>query len=394
MKSSTRFIPRSASGLRIGLLLALLGGCGGGVDSGGTGAAVYASGPINGYGSIVVNGVHFDDSASSISDDDGAPRNRDYLKLGMVVEARGSAISVDRFGDSNSRASSIVIGSEIVGPIDTVSLMANSFTVLGRQIVVQPTTVFADGLAGGLAVLSVAQVVEVHGLYNATDDRFTATRIELKPNPANYKVQGAITAPSSDTFMIGTLSIDYSEVQPDQRPANLVAGTILRVRLNPVPLDSGVWKANRLRDGTRKPDDGIESKVEGLIDSITSPTQFSVAGVTVTTSALTEFDPQNQAFLVGNRVEVEGHFSSGTLAARKVEIEPDSGDDFDFRGTLQAVSNSTLTIQGVIIDTSDPNIRFDNGGSPSQLVLGANVRVRATLMNGTQLKAYRIQFRN
>ncbi len=72
----------------------MLGGCGGGVDSGGTGgASTYASGPINGFGSIVVNGVHFDDSTGSISDDDGNARNRSDLQLGMVVETRGAAIS-------------------------------------------------------------------------------------------------------------------------------------------------------------------------------------------------------------------------------------------------------------------------------------------------------------
>ena len=47
-------------------VLALLGaGCGGGVDSGGTGTghtSTLAVGPISGFGSIIVNGVRFDDS--------------------------------------------------------------------------------------------------------------------------------------------------------------------------------------------------------------------------------------------------------------------------------------------------------------------------------------------
>ena len=77
------------------LALALVA-CGGGVDSGGTGAtSSYASGPITGFGSVIVNGVRFDDSLASISDDDGTLRQRGDLRLGMSVEIRGSAISTD-----------------------------------------------------------------------------------------------------------------------------------------------------------------------------------------------------------------------------------------------------------------------------------------------------------
>ena len=69
--------PRAQTWLRALLFAAILGGCGGGVDSGGTGgAATYANGPITGSGSIIVNGVRFDDSAAAISDDSGPGRNR------------------------------------------------------------------------------------------------------------------------------------------------------------------------------------------------------------------------------------------------------------------------------------------------------------------------------
>ena len=52
-------------------LALLLTGCGGGVESGGTGAtpASFASGPITGFGSVIVNGVRFDDSKAVVTDD-------------------------------------------------------------------------------------------------------------------------------------------------------------------------------------------------------------------------------------------------------------------------------------------------------------------------------------
>ncbi len=71
------------------LCLALLAACGGGggVDTGGTGGAVpaVASGPITGFGSVIVGGVRFDDSSAEVEDLDGTRRSRDELRLGMTV---------------------------------------------------------------------------------------------------------------------------------------------------------------------------------------------------------------------------------------------------------------------------------------------------------------------
>lgn len=403
-KLTSRALPRAPGWLRAALLLVLLGGCGGGVDSGGTGGAtVYASGPINGYGSVVVNGVHFDDSTQNISDDDGAVRSRSDLKLGMIVELRGSSITTDSFGDSNSVASSIVLGSEIVGPIDAGSIIdtptEKHFQVLGRRIDVQPTSVFSDDLFGGLATLAtlaLPQYVEVYGLYNAVLDRFTATRIERKTSqPVNYRIGGRVAnlVTANKTFSIGTAQVQYTQVQPSNLPLNFGEGAIVRVRLDNTSGGSGVWAANRLRSGVNSPADGQESKIEGVIDSVGANT-FSVAGVSVTTNPnQTVFDPPGAQPSVGLRVEVEGRFAGGSLAATSVEVELDGGDDFDFRGALQAVSTNTLTINNVSISYTVGSLQIDNGRL-ADLTPNRIVRVRARLVQGTQLVAYRIQIRN
>jgi Domain of unknown function (DUF5666) len=412
MNLSTLTLARAPGWLRATLLLALLGGCGGGVDSGGTGGAtVYASGPINGYGSVIVNGVRFDDSAPSVDirDDDGTRRTKDDLKLGMVVEIRSSSITTDTYGDFNSTASSIVIGSEIVGPIDAPP-GTTSFAVLGRNIDVQPTTVFAssnsEGLVGGLSALVQGDIVEVYGLYNAIADRFTATRIErksLSSPPEHYRVRGPVVSglnvPPS-TFSIGTLLIDYALVPSTERPP-FRDGTILRVRLNATaPAAGNPWIANRLRAGISSPDDGTESKLEGLIDSIAvgTPTpQFTVNGVSVTTNASTLINSSAARPLeVGARVEVEGRFSNGALAATEVEVEDSAGDDFDFRGPIQSLpqGTTTLRINNVDIDYSNVTDWKGSGTGPEALAPGRNVRVRANLVNSITYQAYEIEFRN
>jgi hypothetical protein len=69
---------------------AALAACGGGGDSTAaptgttsTPSSVYAAGPITGFGSVIVNGVRFDDSAATITDDDGRTLAESELHLGM-----------------------------------------------------------------------------------------------------------------------------------------------------------------------------------------------------------------------------------------------------------------------------------------------------------------------
>ncbi len=388
-------LPRAPGWLRAGLLLILLGGCGGGVDSGGTGgAAVYASGPVNGFGSVIVNGVRFDDRSTIPTDDDGVQRT---LQLGMVVEVRGSAITTDPLTNiSSSTASSIKLGSEILGPIDSIDVASNTLVVLGRAIDIQPTTtVFADvanGLAGLVALQAQStQYVEVYGLYNVGLDRYTATRIELKPaKPLSYRIRGVVNGLNANTttFNIGSLPINYGSSPVGERPANLNDGVVVRVRLNNTP-DVGVRTASSLRDGVSRPDTGQHSKLEGLIDNY-SATGFTIGGVTVTTGGAV-IEPLGSTLGNGVRVEVEGTFDSGALAASKIEVEDSSGKpEFEFHGRVDALTSTTLTVHGIDI-SYDINTPLKDGVL-TDLKIGANVEVKATLVNGTQLQAARIEF--
>lgn len=71
------------------LVLAVLAACGGGNDDPApTLAAQTAVGTITGFGSVVVNGVRFDDRAARVTMDD-ALTTRDRLRVGMTVQVRG-----------------------------------------------------------------------------------------------------------------------------------------------------------------------------------------------------------------------------------------------------------------------------------------------------------------
>src|SRR4249920_1697803 len=101
-------------GLAAWLAALLVTSCGGGVGSGGTGA--FASGPITGFGSIIVEGIHFDESAARIEGDDGTGRGRSELRLGTMVEVQSSEIR-----DGAATASQVRIVSALIGSVESVA---------------------------------------------------------------------------------------------------------------------------------------------------------------------------------------------------------------------------------------------------------------------------------
>src|SRR5262252_4756184 len=94
---------RTSAAVLAALLLAVACGGGSGDSNMPTGRA-FTQGTIMGFGSIIVNGVRFDDSAAQVTDDDGQVHDRSELKLGMNVDVDSS--DIDR-GSNTARASHI-----------------------------------------------------------------------------------------------------------------------------------------------------------------------------------------------------------------------------------------------------------------------------------------------
>ncbi|MDZ7811771.1 MAG: hypothetical protein U5L74_01040 [Ideonella sp.] len=80
------------AGWILALSLSGLTACGGGgVEVQGTGQEppAFANGPISGFGSIIVGGVRYDDSAATVRNDDNQSLSSADLRLGMVVTIDG-----------------------------------------------------------------------------------------------------------------------------------------------------------------------------------------------------------------------------------------------------------------------------------------------------------------
>ena len=167
------------AGLGLVATLAACGGGGGGADdSGHTGASPfsYTAGAISGFGSIIVNGVRFDDSAATVVDDQGHAVGHDALQLGSQVEIEGGRI--DR-ATGRATAMTIRVGSELLGSVSAVDAAAGTLVLLGQTIEVGASTAFDDSLPGGLAAVADSGSSSFMGSEIAKSDRpeLTAAKI-------------------------------------------------------------------------------------------------------------------------------------------------------------------------------------------------------------------------
>ena len=376
-------------------------GCGGGggdslagVGSGGTGS--FASGPIRGFGSIIVGGVRYDDSAARIATDAGAAASSADLRLGMMVEVNGGDIATDALtGQRRAAASTISVRSEVEGPIQSIDLASGTLAVLGQQVRVTPTTVFDDDLRGGLASLRVGQVVEIYGLLTAAG-QYTATRIDDEDDARHYKLRGPVSGldTTARTLRIGTAAVSYAGLGTP--PAGLANGQYARVELALTPSPTGVWTATRLQTtptgtGSLPTTGRMNAELEGYITAFTSSTRFAVNGVDVDAGSTARL-PAGLA--LGRRVEVEGMLVNGTLVAHEVELEDDNDRDDDgleIEGRITSVAAGSFVVRGVTVGYNAAT-RFKDG-TPAQLTVGVKVEVQGNLSpDGATLLATEIEF--
>ena len=372
-----------------GLLLALAA-CGGGVETGGTGAGAYVQGPIGGFGSIIVSGVRFDDSSASIEDPDGRVRGRDDLRLGMLVEVESGPIVDDGSGGRAATATRVRLASELLGPVTSTDVANARLTVLGQPVRLTAATV-VDGVMGGATSLQIGDVVEVHGFF-APNDGYVATRIERRAAaPASYRVRGLVLDLDSaaKTLRIGLQRFDLTA---SGVPAGLANGQFVRLTLQTAQV-GGRWPVSAITVETRSAGDRDEAELEGLITTFVSAAQFSVNGVRVDASAAPV-----AGLAEGVRVEVRGRSVAGVLVAASVKLRSDDdafNEGVDIRDAISTVdvAAQTFTLRGITVFYGNaPDFK---NGSAADLAPTRRVRVRGTVSaERTRVIATRIEFVN
>lgn len=382
-----RLLPASIAGA------VALAGCGGGTE--GTGGvpppapASYSTGVMT-VGSVIVNGVRYDDTnATVIIDDNTAARTQ--LRDGMVVKVRG------RINDDGvtGTAERIEVENELRGTVTEVKPSDNPPTFMVNGVLVQTddATVFANGVTVG-ALLNAK--VEVHGLRDAAGV-LRATRVEVQTGtglPDEFK--GTVTVPfNGTTFGIGAVVVTVS-TQPAATftpagctSAGLTAGRVVEVHGSFTGANQ--FTATRidcedLEDEVNgvKPPAGARTEVEGFVANL-GAASFTIDGVTVTFGGATQFRNGSREDLVnGVRVEVDGTLNGTTLAAREISFK---SDRIILQGQASGVTPTQFVVLGQTVLRNDLSDVSVSGG----LADGKPVQVRARFTSTGALVAEEVR---
>jgi hypothetical protein len=383
----TRFsLPNS---LRSAILAALaplvVAACGGG--TGGTGAttpppgSAVSQGVITAKGSIFVNGIEYSTSGVTTIKIDDNPSVESDLKVGMVVTVRGTSDDATRTGT----ATEIEARDILEGTIANVG--ANTITVMGQTVRIEDNVtrlndddtqkVFAQ------ANFQPGDIVEVHGF---ADDQggVRATRVVRKLS-GEFESKGFVTGLAATSFGLaltpGGAAVVTVSFAGGQLPAGTVNGSFVEVKSLAAPV-AGAITASLIHLEDKLGASGEKVEVEGIVTSGTLAS-FVVNGQPVVTSPSTLFEGGlSSDFAVGVELEAEGPLdANGTIVASKISFE----SNIKIEADASAVGGASLTVLGKPVAINQFT-RIDNG----PVANGSHVEVRALPDRDGNLIATRI----
>jgi hypothetical protein len=327
--------------------------CGGGADGGGVGTngTGMTMGTVNGFGSVIVDGLRFDDRSARVEIEQGS-QGGDFVlaevKLGhrSLVESTGSANDTT---SSSGVAQRIEIEPSLVGVVDSV--LGDSITVLGQRVVVNSTggqqaaTVY-EGYSG-IGNIRPNDVVEVHALRQGSGSAVTylATRIENKTGvpQTNLRIAGvvsAVTGGAGGTFKLGPLTVQRSGdmvILPVRSPAMQINNGDSVVVFAPTSAYQGtgatapILAAGAVRVRSVTTPVSASAYLSGVVTSIDTTTKvIALNGATVDLSRVADADFERTTLAtlaVGDYVRARGRYLSATsFTADKLQLRRGNDD--------------------------------------------------------------------
>jgi hypothetical protein len=307
------------------------GGSGTDLAGGGVSGTGVSTGAITGFGSVVMNGVHFltDSNVAPgfvtmktfMGMDNSSMIDRDLFRVGMVVTIH--------HGPNDNNAQQIEYQDNLQGRIAAKNTGAeNTVTILGQTVVVGDAAVFAS--------LNLNEIVEVSGFVDSAG-RIRASYIAMVPcsmmmgmcTTSEFEVKGYVSGLSPSDFRLGLLSGGIGTTVTVSYPQPMGAGLdngmyVQIVTSDPQPV-SGVITATgiqKLTPRTEFPNNAM-ADLEGLVTAPPSGSgnilSFAVEGKPVQTDGATQYVGGAAANLQPDvRVQVQGTENGGALSADKI----------------------------------------------------------------------------
>jgi Domain of unknown function (DUF5666) len=371
-----------------------------GVGVGGTGTGtqtiaaaptpVTVTGPITGFGSVILNGTRFDDTAALVIRDAKAIAIN-ALRLGMTIEVTGTKSADGLTGT----AETIRVFSEIKGPTQSVNVSSNSAYILGSLVLINSNTVFSG--ATSLADVRVGDVIEAYGLRNLSTGDISATRVEVEKPPVQVGGAPVITPVSltgtiqnlnvtNMTFTVNGQIITYSSAIISGILAN---GLSVQVQGNTSSASTSISAAGITVTMPSVSNEGRQVEIEGIVTSFVSRANFKLNGSLINANNSGLSTTQVARLLDGARCQVIGVVTNSIVQASKLECESSGTSTiFEVSGTISAFTNiGNFVVRNQVIDASNAKI---SNGLVSSLKVGKSVEIKGPIVGGV-LKASAIE---
>jgi hypothetical protein len=328
---------------------------------------------VSGFGSIIVNGQHYDETAAQFAVDERpdqpTPASVDSVRLGMQIQ----------FEHESNRMSRATVASEVIGPVSSIT--ASGLVVMDQSVRVNADpaspTVF-DGFTS-LTELTGA-VVEVHGQRNASAE-IQATRIERRPATSVLRVAGTVTNFANGAFRIGGLTVRAN--QATIVPAGQTATDGQRVAVwTDQPLVNGELAARVIRVGGRVIPNNASLTAEGLVTDYQGSSNLRVGGIAVDASAAQLVGGAAADLRNGRSVRASGLYSANLLRATRIEFLSTTAARIELSGSVTGFVDATSAFR--VRDTATkvtPQTTYLRGDA-SNLGVGVLIKVEGPVVNG------------
>ncbi len=350
----SRFISTALAALALALAVACGGGGSGSSMKSPAATSVMATGAIAGFGSIYVNGVHFQ-TTHAIIRKNGVQVDQSQLAVGEIARVQGSKDS-----DSTGDADSVDVDENIVGAIDSLDSANNMLKVLGQTVKINNGTSFSgDILPQDISGLQVGEFIRVCGTVDASGN-VVATRIAPSTAGGTLQVIGPVSMLDSTnhTFSINALHVDYSGAslegfgsgEPSNGDEVEVRGTMYDAATTTLT----ATQLERMESEHEQAQGDHEIEREGLITRFVSATDFDVAGKPVTTTDATTYRNGTKDDLALNvKVEVEGSYdSNNVLVAQVIAFHHNGNVVLQSQVTAVDTTAGTLTLLGITVNVT------------------------------------------
>jgi hypothetical protein len=376
----------------IGFTLAACGGSGGSGNIAGI-DRLGVTGPITGFGSVIVNGVEWRTNAATFSIDGQSGRSETELQIGQVVTIKGKPDADGKGG----AADSVSLQNNVVGKVLAVNPLNNTFAILGQTIIVDADTSTDPGLPGtGIDAISVFNPASPYALavsgFVDSLGLIHATRVQIiDPLPATESVVGKVgnVNASAKTLTIGGLTVNYGGATLSGFPGNdPVAGDVVHASGS---FDGTLLTATSLafQQRTAPAASGEDGEVEGLVSAFTSTSNFQINGVTVLTNSSTQYEPTGTSasdIKLNAKLEAKGPVdSSGRIVASRISFKASSGEQqIEIVANVEStnVAANTLNVFGISVQLNGDTRLEDKSNADkrpfrlSDIAVGDQLRIR------------------